>query len=200
MVQRVLRRFRYGEPVIVVSGLPRSGTSMAMKMLVAGGLEVVADGAREADEDNPKGYFELEQVKDLDKGGDLAWVRSARGKAVKVISFLLKDLPRDNFYKVLFMRRNLDEVLASQRKMLDRRGEVSNTPDEEMKASYVDHLRKIEVQIRLRPWLESIDVPYRDVISSPRDAATTMRRFLDRKLDVEAMESVVDSSLYRNRR
>src|SRR6185295_15833711 len=104
-VQRLLRRFRYGKPIVVVSGLPRSGTSMAMKMLEAGGLPVVTDGRRSADEDNPRGYYEDERVKDLYREGDKTWVRESRGKAIKVISFLLKSLPPDNNYKVLFMHR-----------------------------------------------------------------------------------------------
>ena len=92
-LQRAVRRARYGRPIVVVSGLPRSGTSMAMKMLHAGGLEVVTDGIRAADESNPKGYYELEAVKGLDKKVDTAWLKDARGKAVKIISFLLTWLP-----------------------------------------------------------------------------------------------------------
>ena len=119
----LVRRLRYGPPIVVVSGLPRSGTSMAMKMLEAGGLAVVTDNVRAADDDNPRGYYEDERVKDLARDANRAWLRDARGKAIKIISFLLKDLPPDNNYKVLFMERDLGEVLASQQKMLDHRGE-----------------------------------------------------------------------------
>ena len=127
-MKRLYRRIRYGEPVIIVSGLPRSGTSMAMQMLAAAGVSVVTDGVREAGEDNPKGYYEDERVKDLHKETqDGAWVREARGKAIKIISFLLKDLPETNNYKVIFMRRDLSEVLASQQKMLDRRAAKTTT-------------------------------------------------------------------------
>ena len=97
------RRLRYGRPIVVVSGLPRSGTSMAMKMLEAGGLPVVTDGLRAADEDNPKGYYEDERVKDLHQAADKGWLRNARGRVVKIISFLLKSLPADNNYQVVFM-------------------------------------------------------------------------------------------------
>src|SRR5919108_966564 len=100
-LQQVYRRLRYGKPIVVVSGLPRSGTSMAMKMLEAGGLAVVTDGLRAADEDNPKGYYEDERVKDLYEASDKRWLREARGRVVKIISFLLKSLPSDNNYKVL---------------------------------------------------------------------------------------------------
>src|SRR5438128_3864516 len=130
MAMGVYRRVRYGRPIVVVSGLPRSGTSMAMKMLEAGGLRVVTDGQRTADEDNPKGYYEDERVKDLHREGDKTWLRDARGDVVKIISFLLKSLPADNNYKVLFMHRNLREIVASQNKMLARRGEKNETPDD----------------------------------------------------------------------
>jgi hypothetical protein len=137
---RLYRQLRYGKPLIIVSGLPRSGTSMAMKMLDAGGFSIVSDGIREADEDNPKGYFELERVKELDKGGDKSWLREYRGQVVKIISFLLPDLPDDLNYRIIFMRRNLAEVIKSQNKMLDRRGEpVDPGSDERMMQLYERH-------------------------------------------------------------
>src|SRR5829696_9769493 len=130
--------------VIVVSGLPRSGTSLMMNMLQAGGLPIVTDEQRTADDDNPKGYFELERVKQLTKG-DVAWVEGAHGKAVKVISALLEHLPPSSSYKILFMRRRLPEVLASQKKMLERRGEPTDkVPDEMMASLFERHLQKIE--------------------------------------------------------
>src|SRR3954453_19540485 len=92
-LERFLRRLRYGRPIVVVSGLPRSGTSMMMQMLRAGGLELVTDAVRTPDGSNPKGYFELEAVKDLDKGAPAAWLSGARGKAVKVVSSLIPHLP-----------------------------------------------------------------------------------------------------------
>ena len=105
---------------------------MAMRMLEAGGVPILTDGVRTADDSNPRGYYEFEPVKGLDKPGDHTWLTGARGKAVKVISFLLKDLPDDNFYQVIFMRRHLDEVIDSQNKMLDRRGEDSIDARESM--------------------------------------------------------------------
>ena len=109
--------------VVVVSGLPRSGTSMLMGMLAAGGMETLADGVRAPDDDNPLGYYELERVKQLQTGVDTAWLGDARGKCVKVISYFLKYLPSDEHYRIVFVRRDLAEVLASQRTMLPRRGE-----------------------------------------------------------------------------
>src|SRR5213593_4363024 len=130
----VVRRLRYGKPIVVVSGLPRSGTSMAMKMLEAGGMPILADGIRTPDISNPKGYYEFEPVKGLDKGGDVAWLAEARGKAVKIISFLLTWLPEHYDYRVIFMQRDLREVLASQNAMLAHRGEPSGSAaDEQMR-------------------------------------------------------------------
>ncbi|MDP6673752.1 MAG: hypothetical protein QGH93_02705, partial [Gammaproteobacteria bacterium] len=101
-VKDLIRRVRYGEPVYVVSGLPRSGTSMLMNMLAAGGLPVLSDAQREADDDNPRGYFEHERIKNLESETDKSWLRESRGKAIKVISHLLRELPNDNYYFVIF--------------------------------------------------------------------------------------------------
>ncbi|MBI2839073.1 MAG: sulfotransferase domain-containing protein [Acidobacteria bacterium] len=199
ILNKLYARIRYGSPVIVVSGLPRSGTSMTMKMLEAVGLGTVTDGQRVADEDNPKGYFEDERVKDLHKTEDKTWIRDARGKAIKVISYLLKDLPRDNFYKVVFMRRNLNEVLASQKKMLDRRGEKSETNDERMIEIYKDHLWKVNWMFKHSSNIEALDIEYQMVIQDPRTQATRIREFLGLDIDVEKMVAAVDPSLYRNR-
>ncbi len=198
-MERVWRRLRFGAPVVLVSGLPRSGTSMAMKMLAAGGLEVMADGVRGADEDNPKGYFEDERVKALGEGRDKGWLRAARGRAVKVISYLLKDLPRDNNYKVIFLRRDLREVLASQTKMLERRSEASGTSDEQMIEIYESHLWRIDYLFRHARHLERLDVRYADVVADPRREAERISAFLGGRLEVERMVEAVDPRLYRNR-
>jgi len=188
-----------GDPVVVVSGLPRSGTSMAMKMLEAGGFPLIMDGIRTADDDNPKGYFEDERVKDLHKMEDKSWVSNARGKAIKVISFLLKELPEENHYKVIFMRRHLDEVLASQNKMLENRGEESETPDERMKELYEDHLKKVFEMMEQRENFDVLYVGYTETVQNPADTAKKIREFVGPSLDVEKMTAVADKSLYRNR-
>ena len=198
-LKQILRRIRSGVPVVVVSGLPRSGTSMAMKMLVAGGLTAVTDEVRSADEDNPKGYFEDERVKDLGEMADRGWLRDARGKVIKVVSSLLQYLPDENFYKVVFMRRNLTEVLASQAKMLDRRGEESSTSDDEMLAMYAAHLEKVEFQLRYRDWFDVLYVDYRSVLADPAGEARRMNEFLGGRLDERRMAEAVDPNLYRNR-
>jgi len=195
-----LRR-KLGAPIIVVSGLPRSGTSMMMKMLNAADLEIVTDEIRTADEDNPKGYFELEKVKELDKGGDKSWVAEHRGKVLKVISSLLKDLPDDCRYKVILMRRDLNEVVASQNKMLVRRGEKADGEDDDkMMALYTTHLRKLELLLRESPNFESLEIHYRQVVESPREQAQRVAEFIGRGDRVEVMADAVDRRLYRNRK
>lgn len=187
--------------MVVVSGLPRSGTSMMMRMLDAAGLEIVTDEVRSADDDNPRGYFEYERVKELDKGGDRAWVREHRGKVLKIISFLLEHLPEGCFYRVIFMRRDLREVLASQNKMLVRRGERGDGQDDDkMMRLYTGHLAKVDALLRARPDVEVLDVVYRDVIADPRRQAERVARFLGRADRAPAMAAAVDGSLYRNRR
>jgi len=198
-IRRLWRRLRYGEPVVLVSGLPRSGTSMAMKMLAAGGLEVVADGIRSADEDNPRGYFEDERVKALAESADKGWLRRARGRAVKVISYLLKDLPHDNNYQVIFLRRDLTEVLASQGKMLERRSEENGISDAQMIEIFEGHLWRVDYLFKHSAHLERLELLYSDVIAEPRRAAERMNAFLGGRLDVEKMVAAVDPQLYRNR-
>ncbi len=173
---------------------------MLMGMLAAGGLDTVVDGIREADDDNPKGYHELEQVKELDKGGDASWLDDARGKCLKVISFLLQHLPSTHHYKIVFVRRNLQEVLASQRKMLERRGESGgDASDEEMATMFAAHLTKMERQLAAQPNCEVLYVDHRATLDTPREVATQVNRFLGDRLDVEKMTAVVDPQLYRNR-
>lgn len=195
---RLWRRLRYGRPVVVVSGLPRSGTSMAMKMLEAGGMEIVTDGQREADEDNPRGYYEDERVKDLANAPDKSWLRASRGRAVKVISFLLKDLPPNLNYQVILLRRDLGEVLASQRKMLDRRGETDDTPDERMMELWQDQLWRAHYLLRTAPQFEWVEIEYAEALQNPAAAAASIAGLVE-GLDERAMASVVDPSLYRNR-
>ena len=195
----LVRRLRYGPPIVVVSGLPRSGTSMAMKMLEAGGLAIVTDNVRAADDDNPKGYYEDERVKDLARDANREWLRDARGKAIKIISFLLKDLPPDNNYKVLFMERDLGEVLASQQKMLDHRGEDSSTEDQQMREHYLEHLRHVKFMVGYRRHFDTLFVPYRGVLDQPGEEARRINHFLGGDVDEARMVEVVDRALYRNR-
>lgn len=192
--------WRTRKPVIVVSGLPRSGTSMMMSMLAAGGIEPVVDGIREADENNPKGYYEFERVKKL-KEGDFAWVEGAQGKAVKVISALLEHLPRDYPYKVVFMRRAMPEILASQRAMLVRNGKATDTvSDEALSVMYTRHLAQVEGWLAKQPNMQVLYVHYNEVLKDPAPHLARVNEFFGRTLDLAAMRTVVDQNLYRERK
>jgi hypothetical protein len=195
-----LRRRRYGTPVYVVSGLPRSGTSMMMRMLEAGGIQPFSDGERAADIDNPEGYYELVRVKDLEKDADKSWVRAARGRTLKVISFLLRHLPDDNAYRIIYMRRNLDEVLRSQDKMLDRLGNAAPGADlEATKEAYRNDIVAARLYARKQPFMEMTEVNYAETVASPAATARAVNAFLGGFLDEAAMAAAVKAELYRNR-
>lgn len=183
--------------VFVVSGLPRSGTSLMMRMMELGGLPVLTDGERAADVDNPRGYYELELVKRTK--ADPAWLEGAAGHVVKVISQLLPDLPPEGVYKVVFMRRHLDEVLASQKKMLTRRGQDGGTDDQAMKELFIAHLDETERWLRQAPNMQVLYMNYGRVISQPLEQAKRLAAFLGVAVDVERMATAVEQELYRNR-
>lgn len=198
-LKRVFRR-QPGEPIVVVSGLPRSGTSMLMKMLESGGMEILSDSERAADIDNPKGYFEYGRIKDLEKETDKSYIREGRGKVLKVISFLIKDLPDDNDYRVIFMRRDLDEVLASQNKMIHRLGTTDTTATEAaMKEAYRNDIVRTRLLCRDRPNFELIEIGYKPTIEDPAMTARSVNAFVGGHLNEAAMREAVDGSLYRNR-
>ena len=186
--------------VTIVSGLPRSGTSMMMKMLEAGGLLPMTDQIRTPDDDNPKGYYEFERVKKM-PDGDKAWVAEAHGKAVKVISALLEHLPADHTYKVIFMRRQMDEILASQKQMLIRSDKPTDkVSDEHLAGMYRKHLATVEAWLRAQPNVSVLYMDYNTMLADPRRYIAEIDRFLGDQLDVEKMAAVVDPSLYRQRR
>lgn len=186
--------------ITVVSGLPRSGTSLMMKMLEAGGLPVMQDGIREADRDNPKGYYEFERVKQIDKG-DTAWMAEAQGKVVKIISALLKHMPPEYEYRVIFMRRHMKEVLASQRKMLVHRGEdAEKMDDEKMGELFEKHMAQVFAWLGQQPNVRYIQVHYNDLLADPVAYARQVDEFLDGRLDEQKMIEMVDPKLYRNRK
>jgi hypothetical protein len=188
------------QAVVVVSGLPRSGTSLMMKMLEAGGLPVMQDGIREADKDNPKGYYEFERVKQMDKG-DTAWMAEAQGKVVKIISALLKHMPPEHQYDVIFMRRHMEEVLASQRKMLVHRGEDAEKMDDaKMSDLFEKHLAQVFAWLEQQPNIRIMEVHYSELLADPVLLAAQVNLFLDGRLDEQKMVEVVDPQLYRNRR
>ncbi len=199
-LRRRLSHGHRGDPVIVVSGLPRSGTSMLMKMLDSGGIAIMTDRERVADFDNPHGYSEYERIKDLEKETDKSYIREGRGKALKVISFLIKDLPDDNDYRVIFVRRDLDEVLASQNKMIQRIGTTDTSAEEEaMKEADRNDIVRTRLLCKKRSNFALIEIHYSATIENPAETAQKINSFLDGRLDEAAMRAAVDESLYRNR-
>lgn len=188
------------DTIVVVSGLPRSGTSMMMQMLEAGGMDVLTDGLRTADEDNLKGYFEYEIVKALKS--DRSWLPEARGKAVKIISELLKYLPDTFEYRIIFVRRDLEEVLASQDRMLVRRGVQpgGQAENSEIARVFRRHLQQTEAWLSGRPGFRTLYAEHRQILSDPAREAARVNTFLDNRLDEAAMAASIDPTLYRQRR
>ena len=185
--------------ITIVSGLPRSGTSMMMRMLAAGGMPICTDNIRKANTDNPNGYFELEKIKQLEE--DASWLNQEKGKAIKAISALLPSLPQDLNYRVIFMQRHMHEILASQRKMLQRRGVVDDRiPDELMALKYEQYLQATYAWLAAQPQFSVLYVHYNDVLIDPWQQAQKVNTFLQHTLDVAKMAQVVDPKLYRQKR
>jgi sulfotransferase family protein len=185
-------------PIIVVSGLPRSGTSMMMKILAEGGLPVIADQSRIADEDNPNGYFELEMVKQMAEG-NVAWLADAGGKAVKVISGLLEHLPQEYSYQVIFMEREIKEILVSQRKMLAHRDEEFKVADDEIEQQFRRHLSALKPWLVRQPNMKILYVSYTALLKDPPLHCRRLIEFTGIPLDLGRMLSVPSGELYRNR-
>ena len=186
------------QPIIVVSGLPRSGTSMMMKMLAEGGLSVVTDELRRADRDNPNGYFEFEAVKQLSVG-NVAWLSNADGKVVKVISALLEFLPPMYSYQIIFMEREIQEILASQRKMLRNQNEESHASDTVIDEQFRKHLAVLKPWLARQPNMDVIYVSYNMLMSDPEPLCRRVVEFIHAPLELPRMLTVPKSDLYRNR-
>ncbi len=185
--------------VVVVTGLPRSGTSMAMRMLEAGGISPLIDEIREADTDNPRGYYEFEPVKKTKT--DPSWLNSAPGMAVKLVYRLLYDLPDTFQYRALFMNRHLPEVMASQDAMLARTGaDVPPMDEKKFVELFGGECQRVKKWLAAQPNFSVLDVQYNEMVESPQSQVATIDEFLDGGLDTEAMCRVVEPTLYRQRR
>ena len=184
--------------ITIVSGLPRSGTSLMMQMLVAGGLPALSDGERKPDTDNPRGYLEWERIKQLPK--DPGCIAEAEGKVVKVISQLLPSLPNDHEYRVIFMQRPLPEVMKSQDEMLRRRGTFDSAVDHgPIEDAFQRHLLEVQQWLASRPNIRVYRVHYHRILREPNTVAQDVVKFLGVTLDLAAMAQQVDGTLYRNR-
>lgn len=184
--------------ITIVSGLPRSGTSLMMQMLVAGGMTPLADGERVADADNPRGYLEWDRIKKLPN--DPGCIAEAEGRVVKVISRLLVALPAGHEYRIVFMQRPLPEVLASQDQMLRRRGTYKEGVDARViSAAFEKHLCEVETWLSDKRYVQMLRIPYRGVLEDPSGIAASLSGFLGLNLNPQEMVRQVDNSLYRNR-
>jgi len=186
------------EPITIVSGLPRSGTSLMMQMLAAGGIPPLTDNLRQPDESNPRGYYEFEAVKKL--RSDRTWLEQARGKAVKIIHLLLRELPTDGSfqYRVLLMQRPIAEVLSSQRAMLARQGKAS-ADDAMLTKIYGAQLADAERWLREHAVFSLLPVSHSRLLQQPDVVAGEVNGFLGGALDIVAMAGAVDPSLHRQR-
>lgn len=186
--------------IIVVSGLPCSGTSMMMKMLEAGGLPILTDNLRAPDANNPNGYYEFERVKQLPEG-DYGWLPEAGGKVVKIVTGLIMHLPSDYKYKVIFMQRAMKEVLSSQKKMLGRLGkEDDRIEDEKMRKIYQEHLKQVNAWLAKQPNMDVLYVNYNTMLADPLESLQKVNEFLGGGMDVNVMAGVVNKELYRERK
>ena len=201
LLSGIKKKFRkQHDDIIIVSGLPRSGTSVMMRALEKGGINLLTDNLRTADDDNPRGYYELEIAKKLPKG-EFEWLKEAEGKAVKIISELLKYLPPTYSYKVIFMHRNMEEILASQKKMLINRNENTlKVDDKKMAGMFTKHLRQIDEWVNSQDNFKRIEINYNKMMENPLPWFEQTAFFLGAALDVQKMKGVVDSRLYRQRK
>lgn len=183
--------------ITIVSGLPRSGTSLLMQMLDAGGYPVLCDDERPADADNPRGYFEYTPVRRLEK--ENRWLAEADGKALKVVSPLLYHLPKSFDYRLLFMQRPLEEVLRSQATMLSRRGQPAMNDDSAMRLHFDRHLRAVDAWIEQQANIARLTLLHAEVIAAPRLAAAHIAEFLGTDLNLDNMAAIVDPALHRQR-
>ncbi len=185
--------------ITVVSGLPRSGTSMMMQMLEKGGLTLFTDEERAADDNNPRGYYEHDAVKNL--GQNSEFIKQAVDQSIKVIANLLHALPHRFRYKIIFMERDLNEIMSSQRRMLSRMGK--KVRDDIYPTQVIEEQKRVIK--RVKQWasrhanVEIIYIQHREVLDHPFEQALRINEFLDYKLLPELMVQAVDRSLYREK-
>ncbi|MBI4578958.1 MAG: sulfotransferase family protein [Planctomycetes bacterium] len=184
--------------VAIVSGLPRSGTSMMMRMIDAGGIPALIDNTRKPDEDNPRGYYEFEAVKRTKQ--DPSWLAQAGGKVVKMVHLLLLDLPKDRGYRVIFMRRRLEEVVKSQNVMLERKGKSSQgLRDDQVMNMFRQQIQQVDQYLKSSPCFKVLYVNYNELLGDPRPWLSTLDEFLGGEMQTDKMLEMVDPSLYRQR-
>jgi predicted AlkP superfamily phosphohydrolase/phosphomutase/tetratricopeptide (TPR) repeat protein len=184
--------------ITIVSGLPRSGTSLMMQLLVAAGRAALTDSKRAADEDNPLGYFEFEKSIELAK--DTSWLQQARGKVVKIVAQLLPHVPANEHYQIIFMKRDLTEVVASQKAMLARQSRRGAELDEQkLRDTYTSQLNRVEAQLARRPEVRILTVNYSDLLADPITQVSVLAQFLGGPFNHQAAANVIRPHLHRQK-
>jgi predicted AlkP superfamily phosphohydrolase/phosphomutase/tetratricopeptide (TPR) repeat protein len=192
-----------GKVFTLVSGLPRSGTSLMMQMLASGGLPPKTDGERAADIDNPEGYFEWEAIKNVGRKPQIMDEPGLDRKAIKVISMLLQLMPYQHEYKIIFMTRPINEVVESQRAMIDRlntEGAMIDTAT--LIAGLTEHRESALEWLSKHPRARFIEVDYPTLISNPDESIKRVAEFLGPDLlpHPDRMGEAIRPNLYRKRR
>lgn len=188
--------------VVIVSGLPRSGTSLMMQMLEAADIPIVTDAARGADESNPKGYYEDKRIKGLGaaKAEDRAWITQETGKAIKIVAPLLGHVPASVPSRIIFMQRSLDEILESQGNMLARDGKSKEAGNDlSIAKAFALTVGNVGNFVAQREKTEILPIDYSETVADPKGTAEKVAKFLGSELDIEKMAAVVDPSLYRSK-
>lgn len=184
--------------ITVVSGLPRSGTSLMMQILEASGYEILTDGLRKADENNLNGYYEYEHVKSLAK--DNSWMAEAEGKAVKIIAQLLPYLPEGFEYRIFYMERNLDEIVSSQSRMLGRLNKkVSPTDNNVLKSVFEKQSIAVIKQMTCRTDVSLLRVSFNGLMNNSESEIEALQRFSVGKISKEAVMRVINPEHYREK-
>jgi tetratricopeptide (TPR) repeat protein len=184
--------------ILIVSGLPRSGTSLMMQMLKAAGIEPMTDGKRTADDDNPEGYWEWEEIKQLPKNPRI--IEQTKGKVVKVISALLPSLPRPHRYKIIYMVRPTTQVVDSQLVMLDRQGQKARSEKQHLIDVQEAHSRQIRQVLAKSDRVDLLEVSYPDLVADPGPVIEQLKVFLGENFqDSEFVSACVKPKLFRNR-
>lgn len=183
--------------IIVVTGLPRSGTSLVMQILQSMGIDLFTDNKRSPDQSNPRGYFEHELVKTIEY--DTSWIKKVEGKAIKIVSPLLVYLPNNYNYKIIFMDRVLDEIVQSQEKMLLVNGVPNPQIEPEViKQIFIKDLKQAWSWIRELSHSESLEISHSKLLKKPESELEKVNGFLNIKVDLENTLKVIDKKLYRS--
>ncbi len=184
--------------ITIVSGLPRSGTSLMMQMLEKGGMPILTDGVRKPDDNNQNGYYEYEKVKGLMK--DNSWLDEAEGKVVKVISGLLSFLSDNHEYKIILMRRDIEEVLSSQAKMLERLGTSQKVDPGILKMTFEKQFEMVRTMMLKKENMQFVEISYRDLVLAPENEIKKINGFFGNIFNQEIMITAIDKTLYREKK